>query len=65
MIPVAVKPLEAPVIVISPKAPTAPTAPLKLKVPVLVRLRALELEEFKPPTKPIEPEPASRVRAVV
>jgi len=41
IIPVAVNPLDAPVILISPKAPTAPTAPLKLNVPVLVRLRFL------------------------
>jgi len=33
-IAVAINPLEAPVILISPRAPTAPTAPLKLKVSI-------------------------------
>ena len=59
LIKVAFNPLDAPVILISPKAPTAPITPLKLKVPVLVRLRFLEFEELRPPTKPMEPEPAS------
>ena len=62
LIVVAVKPEEARVVSISPRAPPAPTAPPKLKAPIVARERFALVEEFKPPTKAIGPEPASRVR---